>query len=126
MTTHIKLVVVIPKLLLQIVDYIFVHLKSFGQNFWRDRWVRPENSICNSDNSWILAAKTRNSNGIAITHIQLEVNETNWEHKHITLVEHFGKKAVSIVLIRSDKSNKESAFDDYKDLCASRVSMGRV
>ena len=28
-----KLVVVVPKLLLQIVDYIFVHLKSFGQNF---------------------------------------------------------------------------------------------
>jgi len=45
----------------------------------------------------------------------LEVNETNWEHKHITLVQHFGKEMI-FALVGSDKSNVESSLKNYKDL----------
>ena len=118
-------IVVVPRLLLKIIDYSLVHLESFGENLRRNRRISFKQSICNSDSSWILTAKASNGNSIAISHIQLEMNQTNWEHKHITLVQHFGEEAISI-LIGSHKSNIKSTLKDYKDLSAARVSVGSV
>ena len=85
--------------------------------------IRSKYSICNSNNPRVLAAKS--SNSIFLGHIELEVNKTNWEDKHIYLVEHFGEESVTIN-IGCNKTNKEGAFYDYKDLSALRVNVRRV
>ena len=57
----------------------------------------------------MLATKTKNHDSIALTNVELEVNETNCEHKRISLVKNFSEETI-IVLIGSDTLHKESAF----------------
>ena len=112
------LIVVFPKLLLKLVNCFLVHLKCLRENLWNNTRIRSKYSICNRDNPWILDTKSYNCYCILLTHIELEVNQTIREHKHISLVEHFGKETVTINIGRN-RANQECTLYDNKDLNAS-------
>ncbi|RWR85759.1 hypothetical protein CKAN_01463200 [Cinnamomum micranthum f. kanehirae] len=65
-----------------------------------------------------------NCNGIAITGIALEVNESFWEDEHIALLEDLSDEA--IIRVGGDKTYIESALQDCQDLGGARVRVGRV
>ncbi|KAJ7971841.1 hypothetical protein O6P43_009809 [Quillaja saponaria] len=76
----------LAELLLKVVNNILVHLKGLGENLRRDGRVGSKYSVGYGNDPWILAAEKSKGNCIAVTHIQLKVNQANWEYKHISLV----------------------------------------
>ena len=65
------------------LSYVGHH--SLSKNFTSNRCIWPKNSISNSDGTRVLAAQSCKCNSIAISHIALEVDESHWEDKDITL-----------------------------------------
>lgn len=100
-----------PELGLEMINYFLVHLKGLGQNVVGDGWVRPKHRISNSDHTWVLTVETGNGYSRCVADIGLEVNEANWEDKHITLIEDLGYEGI-IVLVGEDKAHVELSFED--------------
>ncbi|KAL6183375.1 hypothetical protein ACLB2K_044786 [Fragaria x ananassa] len=84
-------VVVIPELVLEILNDIVVNLEGLGENIKLDRRFGAENCVGYGDDTWVLAAKTGNGHGFVLSDVELEVNKTNREDKHISRVQHFGE-----------------------------------
>ena len=71
---------------LKIIDHILVHLEGLDENIRINGRIRSKDRICHCDNPKILATETRKGNSIGLSYVELEVNETNWEHKDISLI----------------------------------------
>ena len=118
------IVAVLVELLLEIVNYILVHLECLGQNIGVDGRIRSKDCVCYGDHPRILAAETGKGDCIGLSHIKLEVNETNWEHKDVSLIQNFGEETV--ICVRCDKTYIQSTLSDHYNLRATRVGMGRI
>ncbi|KAF4378279.1 hypothetical protein F8388_010718 [Cannabis sativa] len=105
------LIVVIPKLLLKMVDNVLVNLEGLSKDIRVDGRVRTEHSICNGDHSSILAAESSKGNCWCVSFVELEMNQTNGEHEHISLVQNLREEAVfAIFLVGCHKPNVECSL----------------
>ena len=82
----ISLIVVPPELGLKRFHHMLIQLEGFSQNIRINGRIRPENGVGDGDDTRVLAALSSKGNCIGFSNIELEVNEPNWEHKHISLV----------------------------------------
>ncbi|RWR93208.1 hypothetical protein CKAN_02244600 [Cinnamomum micranthum f. kanehirae] len=103
----------------------YAHLDGLGQNIIGDGRLRSKYGVCNGDDTWVLTAETGNGYSRCVADIGLEVNEANWEYKHITLVENLGYECI-IVLVGEDKAHVERPFEDRQYLCGTWVCVRRV
>ncbi|CAN1233803.1 hypothetical protein LINPERPRIM_LOCUS4015, partial [Linum perenne] len=71
-----------------------VQLECLGQHIRVDRWVRPKHSISYSDNSRVLAAQPSKGHGRSLGDVELEMDESNWENKHVTRIQHLADETV--------------------------------
>ena len=71
---------------LKIINHILVHLEGLDENIRINGRIRSKDCVCYSDGPNILATKTGKGNSIGLSYVELEVNETNWEHKDISLI----------------------------------------
>ncbi|RXH85568.1 hypothetical protein DVH24_009389 [Malus domestica] len=53
-----------------------------------DGRLGAKHCICYGDDSGVLAAKPSNGLCVSVSDIELEMNETNREHKHISHIQH--------------------------------------
>ena len=119
------LIVVNPELLLEIVNDIFVHLEGPGKDICIDRRSRSKHRVRDGDHSRILAAESGERNSRGVSRVELEVNQTDWEHKHFSRAENLCEEAVS-VLVGRHETNQELPLNDDKDFRAARVDVRRV
>ena len=110
------------ELLLKTFNNILVQLEGPGEDIGFDGRIRSKHGVCNCYDSWILAAETRKGHCWGVSRVELEVNQTNWEHKHISLVQNLCEEAVSI-LVRRHKANMECPLHDDYDFGATRVKV---
>ena len=85
------LVIVGPELGLEVIDDVLLNLESLSQHIRVDFGVRPEHRIGNGDGTRILAPESSKCNGIGLSDIELEVDETLWEDEHISGVQILGE-----------------------------------
>jgi hypothetical protein len=71
---------------LEIVDHFLVHLEDLGENIWTDERIGSKDNLCYSDEPRILTAKAGKINIISLSHIKLEVNETNWKDEDVSCI----------------------------------------
>ncbi len=74
------------------VDCFLAQSEHFLQHHVTD--PRPEQRCCLCLHARILAVQGRDAYGLAFAHVELEVQKTSGEHKHIALVYGCGKQLV--------------------------------
>ncbi|RRT46802.1 hypothetical protein BHE74_00031893 [Ensete ventricosum] len=101
-----------------------IHLKCLSEDIVRDGWFGSEDSTGDGDRPGVLAAESRKRDGVPGAMVELEVDQALGEHKHITLVEHFGEELV--VGVGGDESHVERAFQHRQYLRRPGMGVGRV
>ncbi|XXG65875.1 hypothetical protein AAC387_Pa05g3475 [Persea americana] len=89
-----------------------------------DGRIRSKNRVSYGDNTWVLTVESSNSYSRYVADIGLEVNEANWEDKHINLIKDLAYEGV-IVLVGEDKAGVERSFEDRQYLCGTWVRVRR-
>ena len=74
------------ELFFNIINYNLVQLEGLGKNIRIDWRIRSKDRVCYGDQPKILIAETRKGKSVGLPYVELEVNETNWEYKNISLV----------------------------------------
>ena len=71
---------------LKIINHILVQLEGLDENIWINGRIRSKDRVCYCVEPRILATETGKGNSIGLSYVELEVNETNWEHKDISSI----------------------------------------
>lgn len=109
------------ELCLQTSNYTLVYLECLGQNIISNGRGWSKNSICNSDDTWVLAAQGGERNCLSSANVLLEVRKPHWKHKHISRTKHLWNEPV--VRVGGHKPNKEFALLDCEYLSCARMSV---
>ena len=109
---------------LKVFNHPLVQLEGPCQEIRIDGWIWSKHWTGYGDYAWILAVKNGNGYCISVPNVDLEVNETEREHKNIPLVQDFANEAV--FRVGCDKANKEFSLQDNEDLTGTRVKVRRV
>ena len=109
------------ELRLQTSNYTLVYLECLGQNIISNGRGWSKNSICNSDDTWVLAAQGGERSCLSSANVLLEVRKPHWKHKHISGTKHLWNEPV--VRVGGHKPNKEFALLDCEYLSCARMSV---
>ncbi|KAF4384459.1 hypothetical protein G4B88_028533 [Cannabis sativa] len=116
-----------PELFLKVKNNILVQTESPSKKISINRRSGSKHSISNGNNSRILATKTGESHRGSLSDVELEVNQSNREDEHVTLVQDLCEEQVLAVgLVRGHESHVQCSFHHHQYLASSWVSVGRV
>ncbi|CAL1356793.1 unnamed protein product [Linum trigynum] len=99
-------------------------MEGLCQNMRIDSRVRSKYGICYGDSSWVLAAQACNRNCTSEANVELEVNESDQEHKDVSRAKDFGYEL--IIRVRRGKAHSKCSFKDNQNLSSWRVNVRRV
>ncbi len=100
------------------VHYFLAQSEQFLQHNITD--PRPEQRCCLCLHARVLAVQGRDGYGLAFAHVELEVQKTSREHKHIARVHSCGKQLV----VGAHKPHQERTLHHEQDLDGPQLRVG--
>ncbi len=103
---------------LDLLDCLFTQSECFFQDHLADAGI--EQRYCLYLRAWVLAVQGCNCSCSTVAHVELEVQKTSREHKHIALLQCGCKKCS----IGAHETDEQRTLHHEDDLCGPRVRVG--